>query len=73
MDLAGVMQAVGALREARGGDGLGLEDPCVADSLQRLFPAHEINLSELDWRHRRSRVIDLVLDWPGEGGQDDDD
>ena len=73
MDLAGVIQAVAALREARGGAGPGLEDPCVADSLYRLFPAHVINLSELDWQHRRGRVIDLVPDWSGEGGQDDDD
>ena len=73
MNLAGVIQAVGALREARGGDGVGLEDPCVADSLQRLFPAHMINLSELDWRHRRGRVIGLGPDCYGEGEEDDDD
>jgi DNA-binding CsgD family transcriptional regulator len=65
MNLAGVIQAAGALREARGGDGL--EDPCVADCLARLFPADEISLCELDWRHRRSRLVGLVPAWNSEG------
>jgi DNA-binding CsgD family transcriptional regulator len=70
MDLAGVIQAAGALREARGGDGLGLKDPCVADSLYRLLPADQITLCELDWRHRRARVRGLVPAWPGEGEEE---
>lgn len=70
MDLAGVMQAAGALREARGGDGLGLEDPCVADSLYRLFPADQIILCDLDWRHRRGRLLGLVPVWPA-GGEEE--
>lgn len=52
MDLAGVIRAVEAVREARG-DGLGLLAPGVADSLQRVVPAANINLCELDWRRRR--------------------
>ena len=58
MNLAGVIQAAGALREARGGDGL--EDPCVADCLALLLPADQITLCELDWRHRRSRLVGLA-------------
>lgn len=67
MNLAGVIQAAGALREARGGDGL--EDPCVADCLARLFPADEITLCELDWRHRRSRLVGLVPAWNAEADE----
>jgi DNA-binding CsgD family transcriptional regulator len=70
MDLAVVIQAVAALREARGSDGRGLADPCVADSLHRLFPVGQINLSELDWRHRRGHMIGLGPDCYGE---DDDE
>jgi DNA-binding CsgD family transcriptional regulator len=66
MDMAGVIQAAGALREARGGDGRGLEDPCVADCLVRLFPADEITLCDLDWRHRRARMRGLAPVWPAE-------
>ena len=58
MNLAGVIQAAGALREARDGDGLA--DPCVADCLARLFPAEQINLSDQDWRHRRVRLTGLA-------------
>jgi len=76
MNLASVIQAAGALREARGSGGLGLEDPCVADCVARLFPADQIALNELDWRHRRSRVLALVSACPfiaqGEEVWDDD-
>jgi len=67
MDLAGVIQAAGALREARGGDGPGLEDPCVADCLVRLFPADQITLCDLDWRHRRGRLRGLAPAWNAQG------
>ncbi|HEY7262785.1 MAG TPA: LuxR C-terminal-related transcriptional regulator [Trebonia sp.] len=67
MNLAGVIQAAGALREARGSGGLGLEDPCVADCLARLFPAEEINLSDQDWRHRRVRLVGLAPAWNAQG------
>jgi DNA-binding CsgD family transcriptional regulator len=65
MNLASVIQAAGALREARGGDGL--EDPCVEDWLERLFPADQITLCELDWRHRRARLTGLAPAWNAEG------
>lgn len=65
MNLAGVIQAAGALREARGGDGL--EDPCVADCLARLLPADQITLCELDWRHRRGRLVGLAPAWNAQG------
>lgn len=65
MNLAGVMQAASALREARGGDGL--EDPCVGDFLERLFPAEEITLCDLDWRHRRARMVGVAPAWHVEG------
>jgi len=58
MNLADVIRAAGTLREARDGDGL--EDPCVADCLTRLFPADQITLNELDWRHHRARLIGLA-------------
>ena len=58
MRLADVIQAAGALREARGGDGL--EDRCVEDCLTRLFHAEQVTLCELDWRHRRSRLVGLA-------------
>ncbi|HEY7264828.1 MAG TPA: hypothetical protein VH589_25515 [Trebonia sp.] len=67
MNLASVIQAAGALREARRGDGLGLEDPCVADCLARLFPAEQITLCELDWRHRRARLVGLAPAWNAQG------
>lgn len=62
-----------ALREARGSDRLGLLAPGVADSLQRLVPAAQINLCELDWRRRRGLVLGLGPDWCGEEGDDDED
>jgi DNA-binding CsgD family transcriptional regulator len=65
MNLASVIQAAGALREARGGDGL--EDPCVVDCLARLFPAEEITWCDLDWRHRRARAIGLAPAWTAQG------
>jgi DNA-binding CsgD family transcriptional regulator len=70
MDLAGVIQAVGALREARSGDGPGLEDPCVADCLVRLFPADQITLCDLDWRHRRGRLRGLAPAWNAQGEEE---
>jgi DNA-binding CsgD family transcriptional regulator len=65
MNLVSVIQAAGALREARSGDGL--EDPCVAECLERLFPADQITLNELDWRHRRPRLIELAPAWNAQG------
>jgi DNA-binding CsgD family transcriptional regulator len=65
MNLASVIQAAGALREARGGSGL--EDPYVEDCLERLFPAEEITLSEQDWRHRRARLVGLAPAWNAQG------
>ena len=65
MNLASVIQAAGALREARGGSGL--EDPYVEDCLERLFPADQITLSELDWRHRRARLVGLAPAWNAQG------
>lgn len=65
MNLAGVIQAARALREARDGDGL--EDPCVEDCLERLFPADQITLNDLDWRHRRARAIGLAPAWNAHG------
>jgi DNA-binding CsgD family transcriptional regulator len=65
MNLASVIQAARALREARSGDGL--EDPGVEDCLERLFPADQITLNELDWRHRRARLIGLAPAWCAEG------
>jgi DNA-binding CsgD family transcriptional regulator len=61
MNLASVIEAAGALREARGGDGL--EDPYVADCLERLFPAGHVALNELDWRHHRARAVGLAPAW----------
>ena len=58
MNLASVIKATAALREARECDGL--EDPCVGDCLERLFPADQITLNELDLRHRRARLIGLA-------------
>jgi hypothetical protein len=58
MNLASVIQAAEALREASGGDGL--EDPYVADCLAQLFPAEQITWCDLDWRHRRARAIGLA-------------
>jgi len=72
VDLAGVIRAVEAVREARG-DGLGLLAPGVADSLQRLVPAANINLCELNLRRRRCRVLGLGPDWRGEMDEDDDE
>jgi DNA-binding CsgD family transcriptional regulator len=71
MNLASVIQAAGALREACSGSGM--KDSCVADCLERLFPAAQINLCELDWRHRRARMLGLGPDWRGEAGDDDED
>jgi DNA-binding CsgD family transcriptional regulator len=68
MNLASVIQAAGALREARGGDGLG--DPYVADCLERLFPAGHIALNELDWRNRRARAVGLGPDWKAQGEEE---
>jgi hypothetical protein len=65
MNLTGVIQAAGALREARSGGGL--EDPCVEDCLARLFPADQITLCELDWRHRRCRLVGLAPAWNAQG------
>jgi len=65
MNLASVIQAAEALREARGGDGL--EDRCVEDCLERLFLADQITLNELDWRHRRARLIGLGPAWNAQG------
>ena len=73
MDLAGVIRAAEALREARGTDRPGLLAPGVADSLQRLVPAAEINLCELDWRRRRARALGLGPGWHGEAADDDED
>jgi DNA-binding CsgD family transcriptional regulator len=70
MDLAGVTQAAGALREARGGDGPGLEDPCVADCLLRLFPADQITLCDLDRRHSRARLVGLAPAWNAQGEEE---
>jgi DNA-binding CsgD family transcriptional regulator len=70
MNLAGITQAVGALREASGGDGPGLEDPCVADCLVRLFPADQITLCDLDWRHRRARRRGLAPVCPADGEEE---
>lgn len=73
MNLASVIQAAAALREARECDGL--EDPCVEDCLARLFPADEITLNELDWRHRRARLIGLApsCNAPGEEVHEEDE
>jgi len=71
MNLASVIQAAGALREARGGDGL--EDPYVEDCLERLFPADQITLTELDWRHRRGTLVGLVPAWGAQGEEEDYD
>lgn len=70
MDLAGVTQAVGALRQARSGDGPGLQDPGVADCLVRLFPADQITLCDLDWRHRRGRLRGLAPAWNAQGEEE---
>jgi DNA-binding CsgD family transcriptional regulator len=70
MNLAAIMQAVGALRDTR--DGLGLLDPAVGDALQRLIPAAEVNLCDLDWRHRRSRVTGLAPACPEEAFDEDE-
>ena len=69
MNLADVIQTAGALREARGGDGL--EDPCVADCLARLLPADQITLCELDWRHRCGPLVGLVPAWDAQGEEDE--
>jgi hypothetical protein len=70
MDLAGIMQAARALREASGGDGL--EDLCVANCLARLFPAEEITWCDLDWRHRRARLVGLAPAWNARGEENDE-
>jgi DNA-binding CsgD family transcriptional regulator len=68
MNLASVIQAAGALREASGG--YGLEDPYVVDCLMRLFSAEQITLNDLDWRHRRARLVQLASDWNAQGEEE---
>jgi DNA-binding CsgD family transcriptional regulator len=60
LDLAGVLQAVGALRRARGGEGFALLDPGVIDGLLRVVPADEVTFCDLDLRARYSAVVELL-------------
>lgn len=64
MDVAGIMAAVGALREARGNEDLALLDPCVTASLLRVFHADEITLNDLDLGARHSTTVELVHTHP---------
>lgn len=60
LDLAGVLQAVGALRRARGGEGFALLDPGVIDGLLQVVPADEVTFCDLDLRARYSAVVELL-------------
>ena len=60
MDLTRVLQVVGALREARGGEDFVLSTPGVVDELVRTLPAADISVNDLDLRARRARVSPLL-------------
>jgi DNA-binding CsgD family transcriptional regulator len=57
---AALLQAVGALRKARDGDGFVLRDPAVADSLLAVLHADEISFNDLDLRTRCSTTAELL-------------
>ncbi|MGH3843988.1 MAG: response regulator transcription factor [Pseudonocardiaceae bacterium] len=60
MNLAGVSEAVGALRQARQGEESVLLAPEVAEALRRVLPADEITFNDLDLRACYSTVLGLV-------------
>ena len=60
MDLTPVLGAVGALREARGGEGFVLSAPAVVDQLMHALPATEISFNDLDLRAQQSRTSELL-------------
>ena len=61
-----LLQAVGALRKARDGDGFVLRDPAVADSLLAVLHADEISFNDLDLRTRCSTTTAELLTTPVE-------
>ncbi len=60
VDHARVLQAVGALLEARGGDEFVVSASGVVDGLARAIPAAEISFNDLDLRARKSRTSELL-------------
>src|SRR5215468_6819884 len=61
MDLAGLLQAVDALRKARDGDLFVLLDAGVADALMRVFPSAMFKFVDFDIPSHRRDVIELSL------------
>ena len=60
VDLAGVMQAVGALRKARDSEVFVLLHPGVADGLRCALPADEISFNDLNLHARYSVTLKLL-------------
>jgi len=60
VDLARVLQAACALREARGGEDFVLSAPEVVDGLVRVLPATDISFIDLDLHARRSQGSALL-------------
>lgn len=60
MDLVGVLQAVGALQEARDGDAFVLLDPGVTSALLQVLPADYITLNDLDVRAHHGVLVELL-------------
>jgi DNA-binding CsgD family transcriptional regulator len=57
---ASVMEAAGALREARHGEGPVLADPGVVKELLQVLPAEFASLNDLDIRAQRCAAVELV-------------
>ena len=60
VDLAGVLQAAGALRKARDGDVFVLLDPGFTVALLGVLPADEITFNDLDVRVHHCTVVKLL-------------
>jgi DNA-binding CsgD family transcriptional regulator len=60
MDLAGVLQAVAALRKARDGDVFVLLAPGVVRALLRALPADAITLNDLDVHAHQRALVELL-------------
>jgi DNA-binding CsgD family transcriptional regulator len=66
MDLAGIREAVGALRRARDEVNFVLLDPGAIEGLLRVFQADEISFNDLDLDARRSATTELLTTPPDE-------
>jgi DNA-binding CsgD family transcriptional regulator len=71
VDLTRVLQAVGALREARGGEDFVLFAPGVVHGLVRALPAADISFNDLDLCLRQSYAPALIPAGNNEGVYDD--